>query len=844
MLVKNKPSSIFEFYFKTSSYIALSFNRYYLILFMQLENKNNSKTIFALSAILTMAIGFIISSIFLIQKVNDTQNFVTNQVMCINSANTIKENSKKIIKSLSQNQPLDRQLLNESITLSKQYDALKPLGKLFSIAETSGSNNLRPIEKTLLQQKLMATEGICADIVQKCRSKLGVASQELSNYWHYTHISLIVACILMILLAGTSIYVGKTKKLLLEEKSKNRFIYQNSINVISSSDVDGNIVEFNPSAEKAFGYTLEEARALDFRVMYESEKDLKKVADALEKEGVFAGEIVNRHKDGSLFISYLSANRIHDQNGNIIGTMGVSRDITTEKAKEQEFQNIINNAQDIIYTTDIDGKFTFANNSGSSVMGYNNEELVGKYFTDLVHPDEVDKVRKFYINQFRKKVKRSYLEFKGITHDKKVVWLGQNITSLFSPTDPDEIIGFQGVVRDINKRKEAENKLQKSEESFRIIVNTINDLFYLFDFRTDRFEYISPNTEEVIGVPQDFFYSGKSFFSEYVHKDDLSMAMKAEAQLLRGESYNIEYRVIANGRTKWVQDRAFPIKNEQGRVISYSGVSRDVTDVKSANLIIEQQNEEINQSISYAKNIQDSTLLTTEEIYAFYPDCFVFFNPRDVLSGDFYVVDRFKTEAFGELTAFVVADCTGHGVPGGMLSFLCNSLIREAFDDDFVNSPAEVLEFARKKLADLFRSSTENHIHDGMDISLCAMSHDKSTLYFTGANLPVTIIRNGDVFEIKGDRQHVGYSRKNEEYTTQMIDIQKDDMIFMYSDGYQDQFGGPLGKKYMKRRLRELLIKIHNKPLEEQYDLIKLDFHRWKGEHHQVDDICMMGIRV
>tara|TARA_B110000503_G_C7158987_1_gene418720 strand:- start:1013 stop:1687 length:675 start_codon:yes stop_codon:yes gene_type:complete len=220
------------------------------------------------------------------------------------------------------------------------------------------------------------------------------------------------------------------------------------------------------------------------------------------------------------------------------------------------------------------------------------------------------------------------------------------------------------------------------------------------------------------------------------------------------------------------------------------------------------------------------------------------FNPRDALSGDFYVVDRFNTDQLGPLTAFVVADCTGHGVPGGMLSFLCNSLIREAFAYVKVNSTADVLEFARRKLGELFRSSSQSHIHDGMDISICAMSEDKRTLYFSGANLPISIIRDGNVLEIKGDRQHVGYSAKIDEFTTQVIDIKKDDMIFMYSDGYQDQFGGPFGKKYMKRKLRNVLIEIYDKQLEEQYDLIKLDFIQWKADQNQVDDICVMGIRV
>jgi len=811
---------------------------------MRLENKNNRTTFFTLTSILLLSIAFIVSSIFLIQQINAAQNIIQRNNNCLHYTINIQNNALKVIKTLSKGRDVDNKIIEESLTLSSKLEELEQLKEIFIGIKRVTQKKVSFIEATLLQQELFAVEGLCSQIINQNRESLKKNSAELNKYWTYTHIILVIACVLMIILAITSIYVGKTKKQLIEEKSKNKFIFNNSINIISSSDVHGNILEFNPAAQKIFGYTLEEAQVLDYKMMYHSEKDLKKVAKALKENRVFTGEVTNKRKDGSLFISYLSANRIYDQEGKVIGAMGISRDITEEKAKEQEFQSIVNNAQDIIYTVNIEGKFTFVNSSGSSVMGYEDNELTGKYFTDLVHSNEVDRVRTFYVNQFKKRITRSYLEFKGITKDKKVVWLGQNITSLFSPTNSKEIIGFQGVVRDINKRKEAELKLQKSEDSFRVIVNTINDLFYLFDFRTDRFEYISPNTQEVLGVPQEFFYSGKPFFSNYLHEDDVKAAMKSEAGLLRGESYNIEYRVIANGKTRWIQDRAFPIKNNQGKVISYSGVSRNITEVKSANLIIEQQNDEISQSISYAKNIQDSLLLTTEEIYSHYTDCFVFFNPRDTLSGDFYVVDRFNTKQLGDMTTFVVADCTGHGVPGGMLSFLCNSLIREAFTNESVNSTAEVFEFARAKLAELFRSSNESHIHDGMDISICAMTDDKSTIYFSGANLPVTIIRNGDVFEIKGDRQHVGYSRKNEEFTNQIIDIQKGDMIFMYSDGYQDQFGGDRGKKFMKRRLRSLLIKVHKLPLEDQYNLIKLEFNQWKGKYQQVDDVCVMGILV
>ncbi|MFT7086323.1 MAG: PAS domain S-box-containing protein [Vicingaceae bacterium] len=811
---------------------------------MKIENKNSIRTVFSIWSILIISFIFIVASIILITKVNRVQKFISENSNCINNARELKDFAAIGVNQLNEGTQIDKELLSNCIEMSKEHAELEVIKNIFKNVQLSNNGSLSFIKKVVLQQELLAIEGLCNEVIIDNQNIVNQSSKELSSYWFYTHGTLIIACLLMIILAVMALHILRTKRKLIEEKSKNKLIFNNSINTIWSSDLNGTITEFNPAAQQQFGYSVQEARILDYKTMYHSEGDVNKVARSLEKDGFFTGEIVNKRKDGSLFVSFLSANRIYDQEGMFYGTMGVSRDISKEKAKEQEFQSIVNNAKDIIYTVSPEGKFTFANNFGSSLLGYEYDELIGKYFTVLVHPEEVDRVRKFYLNQYRRKIKRSYLEFKGITKDKRVVWLGQNVTSLFSPTNPDEIIALQGVVRDINKRKEAESKLQKSEESFRVIVNTINDLFYLFDFRTDRFEYISPNTEQVLGIPQEFFHSDKSFFGEFVHKDDLQSVKKNEAKLLRGESYNTEYRVITNGKTRWIHDRAFPIKNDQGRVISYSGVSRDITEVKSANLIIEQQNKEISHSISYAKKIQNSILLTTEEIHSFYPECFIFFNPRDALSGDFYVVDRFNTDQLGLLTAFVVADCTGHGVPGGMLSFLCNSLIREAFADVKVNSTADVLEFARRKLGELFRSSSQSHIHDGMDISICAMSEDKRTLYFSGANLPISIIRDGNVLEIKGDRQHVGYSAKIDEFTTQVIDIKKDDMIFMYSDGYQDQFGGPFGKKYMKRKLRNLLIEIHDKPLEEQYDLIKLDFIQWKADQNQVDDICVMGIRV
>ncbi|MFT4757380.1 MAG: PAS domain S-box-containing protein [Vicingaceae bacterium] len=272
---------------------------------MKLENKNNRTTIFTLASTLLLSIAFIVSSVFLIQKINSAQNTIQQNNNCLHYAVNIQKNASNAIKTLSKEKAVSEQLIEESLTLSSQYEELKQLNEIFIGIKRVSHKEISFIEATLLQQELFAVEGLCYEIIEQNRASSRINSTELHKYWTYTHVILIIACILMIILAITSLYVGKTKKQLLEERSKNKFILNNSVNVFSSSDIHGNILEFNPAAQESFGYTLEEARALDYKMMYHSEKDLIKVAKALKENRIFTGEVTNRRKDGSLFISYL-----------------------------------------------------------------------------------------------------------------------------------------------------------------------------------------------------------------------------------------------------------------------------------------------------------------------------------------------------------------------------------------------------------------------------------------------------------------------------------------------------------------------------------------------------------
>ena len=223
---------------------------------MRLENKNSKRTRLSLWAIVILSIVFIISSSILIQKVNSSQSYIQYKMNCIGNATALEKNAGVAIKQLNKGAKINSSLLQESLSLAEEFEELHVVLTIFKNVKTNNSKQLNFIQLTILQQELIAAEELCHEIISTNRSELQQKSSALSNYWTYTYITLIVACLFMLILAATALYVGKTKKKLLEEKSKNKFIFEKSINIIISSDLNGKIQEFNPVAQKLFGYTI------------------------------------------------------------------------------------------------------------------------------------------------------------------------------------------------------------------------------------------------------------------------------------------------------------------------------------------------------------------------------------------------------------------------------------------------------------------------------------------------------------------------------------------------------------------------------------------------------------
>jgi ligand-binding sensor domain-containing protein/serine phosphatase RsbU (regulator of sigma subunit) len=254
------------------------------------------------------------------------------------------------------------------------------------------------------------------------------------------------------------------------------------------------------------------------------------------------------------------------------------------------------------------------------------------------------------------------------------------------------------------------------------------------------------------------------------------------------------------------------------------------------------KNRNITDSINYARRIQLAMMPTSKHFRRLFPESFVFYKPKDIVSGDFYWVNKRNDKVF-----FAVIDCTGHGVPGAFMSIIGYELLRNIINIKGIERPSDILNQLNKDFSGIFNAEGETDIsfRDGMDIGFCVIDRKLSLLEFAGAFSPMYLIRNKSITEIKGNRFSVGLMEDliDEQFENHVIKLEKNDMIYLFSDGYPDQFGGEEGKKFKYRRFRHLLLNIHTRPADEQEKLLDQSIIQWMNGHEQVDDILILGVR-
>ncbi len=255
---------------------------------------------------------------------------------------------------------------------------------------------------------------------------------------------------------------------------------------------------------------------------------------------------------------------------------------------------------------------------------------------------------------------------------------------------------------------------------------------------------------------------------------------------------------------------------------------------------IEIKNKSITDNLNYAKRIQSAILPNTELIHKSFRESFIIYYPKDIVSGDFYAFAE-----KGKRTLIVAGDCTGHGVSGAFMSMIGVSLINRLILENNMVEPDVILNNLNSAVIETFRQS-ESDSNDGMDVAVCSFDLAANQLYFAGANRPLWLVRDHEITVIQPDKFPIGGLQvaANRQFNSSSISLQKNDAIYIFTDGYADQFGGEKGKKMMTAKLREKLLSIQGKSMKEQEQDLKAHFTAWKGNHEQVDDVLVIGIRI
>jgi tetratricopeptide (TPR) repeat protein len=273
--------------------------------------------------------------------------------------------------------------------------------------------------------------------------------------------------------------------------------------------------------------------------------------------------------------------------------------------------------------------------------------------------------------------------------------------------------------------------------------------------------------------------------------------------------------------------------------------SKQKLDIESKNKVIEEKNKDIVDSINYAKRLQDAILPPLNLIKQYFPESFLLYKPKDIVAGDFYWMEK-----VGDTILIAAADATGHGVPGALVSVVCSNALNRTVKEFKITEPGKILDKVRELVFETFshkdpiEKESEIDVQDGMDISLCCINTKTDELQWSGAHNSLLYIHNKEIKEVEADKQAIGKVENPFPFTTHNLKLQKGDILYLFTDGYADQFGGPKGKKLQYKQFQENLLTNSNLPLAQQKQELDKWFEEWKGSQQQIDDVLVMGIRV
>ncbi|HOK98276.1 MAG: PAS domain S-box protein [Bacteroidales bacterium] len=507
---------------------------------------------------------------------------------------------------------------------------------------------------------------------------------------------------------------------------------------------------------------------------------------------------------------------------------------------QKRINSLLENSSEIIMIYDEYLNLIYQSPSVKKILGYSPEEMDhGKYFDRLTRKGEME-VRNMFKRLFENPLEVITIQYTYMKKDGQKIFLettGRNL--LHDPAIRGILLNSQ----DITERKRAEKEERMRSKMQSLSENSL-DLILRVSLQ-GHFFYANPVVEDYFGVdPRNII---NKTIDELTMPEEMRTYFKNTIKQIKAkpEKLNHEIKITIQLGEKLLERimsiDAIPEYNEN-ELETILFVGHDITEAKRIELEIQEKNKKIEDSINYAQRIQSSILPDNKLIREYFPKSFIFYKPRDVVSGDFPWFFHHGDDIY-----IAAVDCTGHGVPGAMLSFIGYFLLNNIVDNDKALNAGEICDLLHYGVRTTLKQDREDASgRDGMDIALCKINIKKHELHYAGAHRSLYLLRKGELSEFKGDRKSIGgipIGKKAEEpFTNHTINIISGDRIFFFSDGLPDQLGGPENKKYSPARIRQIILDNANNTMSACYEVFVQDFEEWKGNRKQIDDVLLIGI--
>jgi PAS domain S-box-containing protein len=503
---------------------------------------------------------------------------------------------------------------------------------------------------------------------------------------------------------------------------------------------------------------------------------------------------------------------------------------------QKRMQLLLENASEVITIYEEDGTIRYVSPSVESIFGYTAKELQGKSDADLIHPNSKEIAREFFKQLQENPNKKITIQIEYRVKDGSYIWvecLGTNFMS--NPAIHGLIVNS----RDITERRRAEQEQRMRSKMQALSENSLDIITRL---EQGSISYINPTIEAYTGK------SPKRFINQKIKEADLENTILdqwlqiVEQVNTTNSKVSCEMDFPSEMGKRIMQVNAIPEFDEQKSLESVLLVSHDITERKEIEVEIQSKNKKINDSINYAKRIQNAILPNTRHINKALPDSFILYKPRDVVSGDFPWFVQLKNEIF-----IAAVDCTGHGVPGALLSLIGYFLLNDIVRSRKVTDPGKILDLLDEGVTLTLRQDQEDSAtKDGMDIALCRINTETRAIEYAGAHRPLYIMKGGTMEEIKGNKFPIGGGifKNQTNFTTTKVDLNKGDSFYFSSDGFPDQFGGTEVRKFGPKKTREIIERVHKQSMREAAQVFDAEWEAWKGENKQTDDVLLIGIKL